>query len=122
MDDDIIENNCNNSDISEISKIIALLFHLCKLYHYYFYSGVGPGALLQREHVISLLYHYYARLVFIIPYTKWGVIIRYYDMLFLLLYNSYARLVFIIPYTKWCVIIRYYDMLFLLEIIAIIAR
>ena len=62
LEDDIIENNCNNSDISEISKIIALLFHLCKLYHYYFYSGVGPGALLQREHVITLLYHYYARL------------------------------------------------------------
>ena len=61
-DDDIIENNCNNSDISCISKIIALLFHLCNLYHYYFYSGVGPGALLQREHVITLLYHYYARL------------------------------------------------------------
>ena len=64
LDDDIIEINWNNSDISEISRIIALLFHLCNLYHYYFYSGVGPGALLQREHVISLLctfiFHYSA--------------------------------------------------------------
>ena len=56
MDDDIIEINWNNSDISEISEIRALLFHLCNLYHYYFYSGVGHGALLQREHVISLLF------------------------------------------------------------------
>ncbi len=34
------------SDISEISEIIALLFHLCGLYHYYCYSGVGHCALL----------------------------------------------------------------------------
>ena len=55
-----------NVNITEISKIIALLFHLCSLYHYYFYSGVGHRALLQREHVISLLYHYSARLFSII--------------------------------------------------------
>ena len=62
-DYDIMKYNCDNSDISEISKIIALLFHLCDLYHYYCYSGVGPGALLQtpeRTHYITIMRVYFS--------------------------------------------------------------
>ena len=62
-----MKNNSNNSDISKISDIISELFHLYHLLHYYFNPGVGPGALLPFEHIITLLYHYYARLFLIIP-------------------------------------------------------
>ena len=61
FDDDIMKTNRNNSDITEISKITALLFHFCNLNHYYFYSGVGPGALLQLQLIISQLYAFKLR-------------------------------------------------------------
>ena len=53
--DDIMKNKCNKSEINEISVIIALLFQLCNLSHYYCYSGVGHHALLLLEHIITLL-------------------------------------------------------------------
>ena len=55
---DIMKNNCNNSDISETSDIIALLFHLYHLSHYYFNSRVGHHALLALELIISLLWQF----------------------------------------------------------------
>ena len=69
---DIMKNNCNNSDISETSDIIALLFHLYHLSHYYFNSSVGPGALLTLELIISLLYalrRYYSADIMMYHYT-----------------------------------------------------
>ena len=57
------------------------LYHLYHLLHYYSNSGVGHHALLPFELIISLLYHYYLRLNFIIPHKKRWIIIRYYDLL-----------------------------------------
>ncbi len=54
-----MKTNHNNSDISVISEIKALLFHLCILYHYYCNPRVGHRALSALQLIISLLYHYY---------------------------------------------------------------
>ena len=61
-----MKNNSNNSDISKISDIISKLYHLYHLLNYYLNPRVGHHALLAFTHIISQLYHYYARLFLII--------------------------------------------------------
>ncbi len=46
--DDIIKNNWNNSEITEISEIICLLFELFQLCPNYFYSGVVPAGRIMQ--------------------------------------------------------------------------
>ena len=72
----------------EIREIIALFFHLCDLYHYYCYSGVGHGALLQRELIISLLcafIFHYSLPKMVCHYILFFAIIRYYDTIMTLI-------------------------------------
>ena len=47
---------CDNSVIMKINDIIALLYTLSHLYHYYSNSRVGHRALLGSKHVMTLLY------------------------------------------------------------------
>ena len=78
-----------------ISDIIRKLYHLYHLLHYYSNSGVGPGALLPFELIISLLYHYYARLFFIFPQKSAAHFNTHYNMLGLL------EIIAIIVTQKW---------------------
>jgi hypothetical protein len=48
--------NCDNGVIMKINDIMALLFTLSHLLHYYSNSRVGPRALLASKHVMTLLY------------------------------------------------------------------
>ena len=90
-----MKNNSYNSDIREISDIICIWFHLYHLLHYYSNSGVGHHALLPFELIISLLYHYYSRLFFIIPPKSAAHFKTHYNMLGLL------EIIAIIVIQKW---------------------
>ncbi len=50
---------CDNSVIMKINDIIALLFTLSHLLHYYSNSRVGHHALLASKHVMALLWLFY---------------------------------------------------------------
>ena len=66
--------NRNISEISKISEIIALLFHLCALFYDYCYPRVGHGALLggntyysrllafSRDYSVAIIVYHYTRL------------------------------------------------------------
>ncbi len=63
--------NSNSCEISEISRVIALLFYLCNLQHYYSNSRVGPRAVLELQLVISLLFAFI--FLFSVQNLKWYV-------------------------------------------------
>ncbi len=67
-------NNRNNSTISEIIKIIALLLHLLSIIPYYTYSGVGHDALLA-------LLDYYCSLYALLCYYFVAIIGYHYTLL-----------------------------------------